>query len=259
MKEYYTWSGNDYDQADTNYPNRTITMPYAKFVFDNTRWFYLHPVSGSRIYLKYDIAPNNGLNDFNYNMFTFDSRSYFELSYTGKISLGARIYGGSSWGRDKRKYAIGGVPWVASSDSDLISAGYENSLGDDDYYYMNNFVLPIRGYELGSKYGNKALLMNFELRLPMLVYYFPTIQYLGQIFGVFFVDMGVAWNDDYPKYSERDSWNNNDGTGWIMSYGLGPRFFFLGMPWQLDYSWQYNPHRGRISSRKWFLSIGVDF
>ena len=47
-------------------------------------------------------------------MLTFDSRSYFELSYTGKISLGARIYGGSSWGKDKRKYAIGGVPWVAS-------------------------------------------------------------------------------------------------------------------------------------------------
>ena len=192
-------------------------------------------------------------------MLTFDSRSYFELSYTGKISLGTRIYGGSSWGEDKRKYAIGGVPWVASSDSDLINTGYEDALGDDDYYYMNNFVLPIRGYELGSRYGNKALLMNFELRLPMLVYYFPTIEYLGQIFGVFFVDMGVAWNDDYPKYSERDSWNNNDGTGWIMSYGLGPRFIFLGMPWKLDYAWQYDPYEGKKSERSWYLSIGLDF
>jgi len=262
MKNYYTWQSNGYNEADCpteDCSDKKIVLPYTKFVFDNTRWFYLHPVSGSRIYIKYDVAPGGGANDFNYKMLTFDSRSYFELSYTGKISLGARIYGGSSWGKDKRKYAIGGVPWVASSDSDLINTGYEDALGDDDYYYMNNFVLPIRGYELGSRYGNKALLMNFELRLPMLVYYFPTIEYLGQIFGVFFVDMGVAWNDDYPKYSERDSWNNNDGTGWIMSYGLGPRFIFLGMPWKLDYAWQYDPYQGKKSERNWYLSIGLDF
>ena len=56
----------------------------------------------------------------------------------------------------------------------------------DDDDNIDKLILPIRGYELGSRYGNKALLMNFELRLPMLVYYFPTIAYLGQIFGVFF-------------------------------------------------------------------------
>ena len=44
-----------------------------------------------------------------------------------------------------------------------------------------------------------------------------------------------------------------------MSFGFGPRFNFLGMPWKLDYAWQYNPHRGIISSRKWYLSIGIDF
>ena len=51
----------------------------------------------------------------------------------------------------------------------------------------------------------------------------------------------------------------DDNEGWIMSCGFGPRFYFLGMPWKLDYAWQYNPHRGIISSRKWYLSIGFDF
>ena len=44
-----------------------------------------------------------------------------------------------------------------------------------------------------------------------------------------------------------------------MSYGIGPRFILFGMPWKLDYAWQYSPHEGRISDKKWYLTIGFDF
>ena len=102
------------------------------------------------------------------------------------------------------------------------------------------------------------------------MYYVPTIQFLGQLFGVFFVDVGVVWDDKFPKYSDESKWidednqlssicDENDCSGWLMSYGFGPRFIFLGMPWKLDYAWQYNPHKGKISDRKWYLSIGFDF
>ena len=84
-----------------------------------------------------------------------------------------------------------------------------------------------------------------------------------------FTDLGVAWDNDYPKFWDESSWDEPDRedpdlehpdyTGWVMSYGLGPRFVFLGFPWQLDFAWQYNPHRGTISQRKWYLSIGLDF
>ena len=57
-----------------------------------------------------------------------------------------------------------------------------------------------------------------------------------------------------------DSWNNiDDNEGWIMSYGFGPRFILLGLPVQLDYSWQYNPFKGKISDRQWQMRIGLDF
>ena len=45
---------------------------------------------------------------------------------------------------------------------------------------------------MAEKYGRKALLMNYELRFPFLMYYFPSIQFLGQLFGVAFIDMGAA-------------------------------------------------------------------
>ena len=102
------------------------------------------------------------------------------------------------------------------------------------------------------------ILANLELRLPFLVYYFPAIKYVGQINGVLFTDFGVTWDSDYPEFWEKSSWQT-ENTGWLMSYGFGPRFIFLGFPWQLDFAWQYNPHKGTISQRKWYLSIGLDF
>ena len=114
---------------------------------------------------------------------------------------------------------------------------------------------------------------NLELRLPFLIYYFPAIKYLGQINGVFFTDFGVVWDDYYPEFWNKCSWEstnvadidcpeypeNRHVSGWLMSYGFGPRFVFLGLPWQLDFAWQYNPYKGTTSSRHWYLSVGFDF
>jgi len=137
---------------------------------------------------------------------------------------------------------------------------YNNDEGTEyEFWAMNNLQFPIRGYSIGQKFGNNAMLFNFELRLPFLMYYFPTIKYVGQIFGVLFVDVGVAWNDNFPSFSTKSSWNLDENVGWIMSYGFGPRFILFGMPWKLDYAWQYNPYDGEISSDRWYLSIGFDF
>ena len=141
----------------------------------------------------------------------------------------------------------------------MVNADYEQALPFDDFYFMNNFIFPVRGFPMAQKYGNKALLMNYELRLPFLMYYFPAIQYVGQIFGIFFVDIGVAWEDDFPKFNERSNWGEDSNIGWIMSYGFGPRFIFLNMAWKLDYARQYNPINGDRSDRNWYLTIGYDF
>ena len=67
--------------------------------------------------------------------------------------------------------------------------------------------------------------------------------------------------DQGPEFWNKKSWDREsvDGIGWLMSYGFGPRFIFLGMPWKLDYAWEYNPHKGTISDQKWYLSIGLDY
>ena len=94
---------------------------------------------------------------------------------------------------------------------------------------------------------------------------------MGQINGVLFTDFGATWDSEYPNFFDECNWESTANgnikcdqisqqrTGWLMSYGFGPRFIFLGMPWQLDYAWQYNPHKGTISDRNWYLTIGLDF
>ena len=44
-----------------------------------------------------------------------------------------------------------------------------------------------------------------------------------------------------------------------MSYGFGPRFILFGMPWKLDYAWQYDPYQGKKSDKNWYITIGFDF
>jgi len=255
------------NETTLNYHSYNLLRPHLKYVWDNTRWFYLHPVSGTRSYFKYEVVPKSNFNDYIFETFTIDSRTYFELSYQSKISFASRIYFGSSWGKDKRLFGLGGAPYIFSNDNNnMVNTSYEDALPYDDFYFMNNFIFPVRGFPMAHKYGSKALLMNYELRLPFLMYYFPAIKYVGQIFGVFFIDMGVAWNDKFPKFRDRNNWGINpdsniinDNIGWVMSYGFGPRFIFLNMAWKLDYARQYNPINGDRSDRNWYLTIGYDF
>ena len=274
------------DETSMNYESENLVKPHMRYVFDNTRWFYTHPVSGSRLYLNYEIAPSLKQNDYKFEMMTFDIRTYFEFSYKNKISFATRFYGGKSTGESNRRFLLGGIPWLLSSDDNLINQDYENDMNrTQDFYFMNNYVFPIRGYQIAAKHGRNTLLMNYELRLPFLMYYFPTIQFLGQIFGVFFVDMGVAWDEKFPKYNDESSWEINNsncyqtdgsgnyltdingeyiyendcGAGWLMSYGFGPRFILFGMPWKLDYAWQYDPYQGKKSDKNWYITIGFDF
>jgi outer membrane protein assembly factor BamA len=191
-----------------------------------------------------------------------DGRKYFRL-FNG-VSFASRFFAGTNWGSDSQKFRLGGVPWLFSSNRERFHGGENQDLSLEELYF-SEYIMPLRGSQVSNKYGDNVLLVNIELRLPFLIYYFPAIKYIGQINGVIFTDFGVAWDTDYPAFWDESSWEALDQngnaiyTGWLMSYGFGPRFIFLGMPWQLDYAWQYNPHKGTISERQWYLTIGLDF
>jgi len=242
----------------------TTVIPRVKYVWDNTIWTFMHPVAGSRYYMKYRTSPGINKKSLTFHSATVDGRKYFPL-FNG-ISVAGRFFGGTNWGPDAQKFRLGGVPWILSSDK---NRNYSSDVSAEELYF-SEYVMTIRGYPLSEKLGQNVFLANLEFRLPFLIYYFPAIKFLGQINGVIFTDFGVAWDNKYPKFRDECNWesssvsnitceNNEDYTGWLMSYGFGPRFILLGFPWKLDFAWQYNPYKGTISDRKWYLSIGLDF
>ncbi len=247
-------SGYNLDITETVMSSFNTLIPGIKYVWDNTIWSQTYPIDGIRSYLRYRMSPEINHRSLVFHRLTVDVRKYVPI--TNGISFATRIFAGTNWGRDTQNFRMGGVPWLFSKDADRVRSSDSLSIGE---LYFSEYLMPVRGSMISERIGENTLLFNIELRLPFLLYYFPTIRYFGQINGVLFVDAGVAWNDDeYPEFWNEDSWGSGD-TGWLMSYGFGPRFIFLGMPWQLDYAWKYNPHKGTISERKWYLSIGLDY
>ena len=163
-----------------------------RYVWDNSKWGGMHPVDGSRFYIKYRYAPKHSNFNYDFHCLTIDFRDYkrFDIS-----SFGFRLFAGKYWGDSPYKFKLGGAPWITSSQN------RPQYIYDSNEHYFSEFVHPIRGTNLGSRIGSNVMLMNFEYRLPMLLYYFPTIQWLGQINGVFFSDIGVVWNDDFPDFN----------------------------------------------------------
>ena len=258
-----------YDEEISYEESFSTLIPSIKYTWDNALWSYTHPVEGFRYFLKYRTSPGINEKSLTFHSATMDGRKYFRL-FNG-VSFASRFFAGTNWGSDSQKFRLGGVPWLFSSDrySERFYGG-ENAPSVEELYF-SEYVMPLRGVQISNKFGQNVFLANLELRLPFLIYYFPALKYLGQINGVLFTDFGATWDSEYPKFLDECNWESTANgntkcdqisqqrTGWLMSYGFGPRFIFLGMPWQLDYAWQYNPHKGTISERQWYLTIGMDF
>ena len=278
-----TYYDND-EVADKDY-FKIFLIPSLEYTFDNTLWRETYPIEGRRMSVKYlNSVLGKSNSSLNFNSFEFDFRHYKTI--VNGVSTAFRLYGGSFSGKDASesvRFRVGGTSYLPFFNNATFSHAYD--IHNFDQVYYDTYVMPLRGVPIGTKYGRNVLLMNTELRLPFLMYYFPWMGLLGKINGVLFSDIAVIWNENqnFPKIDKLDSWdnindfdgykiypNNNDPNlnqqdrlidplGWVWTFGIGPRFILFGMPWQGDMAWQYNPVSKEISTARWYLSIGLDF
>ena len=121
-------------------------------------------------------------------------------------------------------------------------------------------VLPLRGFDYAQEIGTKYGLLNLELRFPLIRYLVtgPLPILFSNIFGVAFVDMGAAWNNNHQlRFFERNSDGNVISKDLLMGTGFGARIFFLYFLTRFDVAWAYNV-RG-FSTPKFYFSLGYDF
>ena len=134
------------------------------------------------------------------------------------------------------------------------------------------YVTSLRGYDYNTLHGNNTLLLNFEIRLPIVRYFYNgpvRSSFLGNLQFIGFYDVGSAWTGTSP-FSRDNSISIvtvSEGSfeaeiqtfknPWLMSYGAGMRTVILGYFMKMDLAWPIEDNT--VGSPKFYFTLGHDF
>ncbi|HBH25270.1 MAG TPA: translocation protein TolB [Cytophagales bacterium] len=246
-----------------------------ELVFDNSVARDLNVIQGTRgriSFLHYE-GVSNGEKTF--SNLTFDIRNYQKIHR--ELTLATRLYYGMYLGPNQQNYLLGGLDnWLFNE---------TNQTGDNDplrtmpqtpntNILFLQYLTPLRGFDYNALNGSNALLINAELRFPVIKYFyrgpiasnfFRNLQFVG------FFDVGSAWTGASP-FDEENSINTetlkfgdspfeakikNFKNPWLSSYGFGMRTVLLGYYVKLDVAYPVEDYeRGKA---RFFVSLGYDF
>ncbi len=225
---FYPLVPEDYLREDifTNIHALNLGMAY-----NNVLYSYMGPLSGTHVQLISEQSMNFTGHDYVYHRDSLDVRHYW--LFWERFVYAFRFYAGSINGPEAEyfPFQIGGY----------------NS---------------IRSFAFLSLSGRHTLLMKNEIRFPFLdalVMGFPTRWFFPGFSGVFFIDMGTAFND----YRHWDLYDPDDRSlkDLKVSYGLGGRLVLLpGLIIKIDWGTPYDLRRSlRMSRWQGVFSIGYEY
>jgi len=268
-----------------NYPDIRSSWAYAKleYVYDDTRNLSDNILEGTRykVFTELHQPFNAVINDreLNFNVpkntlmgiAGFDARHYHKL-YRNIIVAG-RLYGATSYGNNRMLYRLGGVQnWLnfALDNSDI----FDYSTPDDvnQSYAFQNTISNLRGFKINVRNGNNVLLLNSEIRVPLVSTLFNRplrSELLNNFQLVPFFDMGMAWIGVNPFNPESPYIQNSVNNGTITvdvnyfrnpvvgGYGIGARTKLFGYFVKLDLAQGID--NGQNAGFMRYLSFGYDF
>ncbi|MEM9291010.1 MAG: BamA/TamA family outer membrane protein [Acidobacteriota bacterium] len=190
----------DFIEFEDDFP-----LLFASLVGDNAVYAATGPISGSRWRVDASYSPDLDDSGTLYTILSVDGRRYIPV--TRRSSLALRLYGSISDGNNPAIFGIGGLD-------------------------------TIRGFDFRELTGDRVAFANVEYRFPLVDFLAtPVVSFQG-IQGRFFFDIGAAWFDenDFDFYDSDES-QLRDG---VASYGFGVTANFLGLPFNWDFSKQWN-------------------
>ncbi len=199
-------------------------------VDDSTMWGLYGPIDGRRARISFEGSPVG----MKYGTVRVDYRKYFRVLQ--EYSFGLRIAGGTSFGRNKQIFYVGGV-------NNPINPRFSTSADvDPNRIGFSSFVWPLRGVELFDLAGDTFLLANAAFRFPLfrqLAMGWPLPFFFQNVQGELFFDIGSAF---YRK--EFEAWERRDGGFELRDlkagYGLGARVNLGIFLFRYDLAWPTN-------------------
>lgn len=197
----------------------------------------------------------------------FDARHYRRLDNKSIIAL--RLAGATSFGSEKILYMIGGVEGALRP-----PLGSSLAIPSGNYAFMMQGA-QMRGFNYNTRNGNSMVLLNSELRCPIIQYIFPNVRanWLKHFQVVGFFDVGTAWQGS-KLFSTDNPLNtvilppenpnspvvvkvNYFKDPILMGTGYGLRTTFLGYFIKFDNAWGIETKVFQKPIKH--FSIGLDF
>lgn len=260
------------------------SVAHLEYVYDNSLNPAMNIWNGLRYKIYFDwnaqvnrLRNSDGRNTFN---FGFDGRYYYPI-YRNFIWAG-RFAGDFSWGNQKMIYYLGGMDgWLMfGNNQKRLSNGNikyryfneANTPDPDNDYAFQSLAVNLRGHIQNVANGNNAMVINSELRLPIMSTFFDrTVNnaFLRNFQVIQFFDFGTAWNGAYDKL-KRPEVVYGGAPGYVTvrtkagglgpfagGYGFGARSTLLGYFLKYDIGW---PMDGFFKSKPvMYFSMGLDF
>lgn len=243
----------------------------SELVYDNTSVLGENIIEGTRF--KAEFSHAESLNDKarSFSRFTFDFRHYQKIFRS--LVLASRVYYGSYFGRFKHNFMIGGMDnWLFKNEHYSLAPWYPEVSVENNNVYFVKHVTSLRGFDYNTLHGTSTILANFELRLPVVRFFYNgpvRSSFLSNLQFVGFFDIGSAWTGVSP-FNRNNSISVvtiNEGSfeaeiqtfknPWLMGYGGGLRTVMLGYFMKFDLAFPIEDNN--VGKSKFYITLGHDF
>jgi hypothetical protein len=236
----------------------------TKNIYNGLRWkVYAEAIAGLQ---KSQLQPSDApARQFTFNVGA-DARYYVPIYRNFIWALRGAM--DISWGNQKLIYYLGGADsWISPKFNN------QNQPDPTQRYVYQSLAVNMRGFQQNVANGNNAVVMNSELRLPVISTFFNkpvNNAFLRNFQLVQFIDLGTAWEGTFSgiaRPSVRYSSDPNNpvivelkagGVGPLAGgYGFGARSTLLGYFLKIDAGW---PMNGFFAGKPiWYFALGFDF
>lgn len=256
--------------------NRYYAGAKTEIVYDNSVSTGMNLMEGTRG--KISFMHYQGLSDQQHSF----SRASIDLRHYQKvyreIVFAVRGFAGTFFGPSPKKFLLGGMNnWLFNQTqlSGNTGEGEPNPLGirgeTQDILFVE-YATNLRGFDYATLFGNSVMLMNAELRVPLIraltngpiaSNFFRNLQFTA------FYDVGTSWSGPPPFTSETSvSYNvikngpfeaqiKNYINPWLYSYGVGARTVVFSYYVKFDFAWPVENYK--VGEPRAYLTLGFDF
>lgn len=258
----------------TYYERTNYSGYFLNLLYDNTKKVGMNLEIGSKMKVSFGNYQSKSSEDKNFKDFSVDFVHHQKI--VNNIILSSRIYYGNSFGNNPFKYLVGGIQnsLVNSKEDKGINDPLLISNGGNNTNFLYSKYLNLRGYNLKKFDGYKALVINSEIKIPLIKTVIGksiTSKFLNNLQLIGFFDLGSSWNINSPfsKKNDVNTWFirepgsvfqaeiENSKNPWLASYGFGLRSYIMDYFIKLDIAKPIEDYK--LGQTKFHLSLGYSF